>query len=169
MELIQNVSADQAFSCEPHPDLIPITEGEQKKCISSVIDFLSRVYPRDSGKWLLKTVHRENGYILGTLRLTNQESNIFRRKIMLFIDPITFKVLNYMDNEDFLDMYEEYEETENLNICLEHAFERIKTMISLKPVYVYDFEDKKYKLCGKIDSDYGINGLNGEVVDLNDF
>jgi hypothetical protein len=168
MNLIENVTADQAFSFEPHPDLYPIKDSEKWKCISSVKDFLGQVYHRDSGKWRLKTLHRENGYILGTIRLINQEGLIFQRKLMLFIDSITFKVLNYMDNKDFIEIYDEYQETESLNINLEYAFERIKTIIDLKPVYVFDFEQRKYILCGRIDCDRGINGINGEVMELND-
>ncbi|MBT2728113.1 hypothetical protein J7E63_14320 [Bacillus sp. ISL-75] len=169
MNLIENVTAEQAFAFEPHSDLIPITDSEKEKCISSVKDFLSQAYPRDSGKWLLKTLHRDNGYIQGTLRLIDQESSIMQRKLMLLIDPISFKVLNYMDNEDFLEIYNECQETESITINLENAFERIKSTIDLKPVYVYDFEQKIYVLCGRIDSDCGINAINGDLLELNDF
>lgn len=168
MNLIENPTAEQAFTFEPHPDLIPITDSEKEKCISSVKDFLSQVYSGDSGKWLLKTLHRDNGYIQGNLRLIEQSSSIMQRKLMLLMDPITFKTLNYMDNKDFLENYKETQEIGIVTIDLENAFERIKSTIDLKPVYVYDFEQKNYVLCSRIDSDYGINGINGEIVNLDD-
>jgi hypothetical protein len=168
MNLIENITADQAFSLEPHPDLIPITYSEKEGCIGCIKDFLSQVYPSDSGKWLLKTLHRDNGYIQAKISLIEQVSSIIQRKLMVFIDPISFKVLNYMDNKDFLEIYEEFQETKNLNIDSENALQRIKSTIDLKPVYVYDFKQKNYILCGRIDSDYGINAINGEVLELND-
>lgn len=168
MNLIENITANQAFSLEPHPDLIPITDSEKERCIGCIKDFLSQVYPSDSGKWLLKTLHRDNGYIQAKISLIDQVSSIIQRKLMVFIDPISFKVLNYMDNKDFFEIYEEFPETKNLNIDSESAFQRIKSTIDIKPVYVYDFKQKNYILCGRIDSDYGINAINGEVLELND-
>ena len=167
LNLIEDITVDQAFSFEPHPDLAPITDNEKEKCINSVRGFLSQVYPRDTGKWFVKTVHRDNGYIQGKLGLFGQESRVTQRKLMLIIDPNTFKVLNYMDNKDFLEIYEEFQATEGLNFDSEDAYERIKSTIELKPVYVFDFEQKKYVLCGRLDSDYGINAINGEVLELN--
>jgi hypothetical protein len=168
MNIIENITADQAFSFEPHPDLIPITDREKEVCTGVAKDFLSQVYPGESGKWLLKTLHRENGYIFATLRVMGQEDCIFQRKILLIMDSKTFKVLNYMDNKDIIEIYEDYQDTENVSINSEAAFERIKSMIDVKPAYVYDFKQKKYILCGRIDCNYGVNGTNGEIVELND-
>ncbi|MFB5197596.1 hypothetical protein ACE198_22255 [Neobacillus sp. KR4-4] len=169
LNLIEDLTADQAFSFEPHPNLTPISDNEKEKCIRSVRDFLSQVYPSDSGKWLLKTLHRDNGFIQGKLGLLEQDISITQRKLMLLIDPNKFKVLNYMDNKDFLEIHEKFQEIEGLSFDSEDAYKRIKSTIELKPVYVYDFEQKNYILCGRIDSDYGINGINGEVLELNDY
>jgi hypothetical protein len=74
-----------------------------------------------------------------------------------------------MDNKDFIEFDDQSQETESLNIDLENAFKRIKSTIDLKPVYVYDFEQKNYVLCGRVDSDYVLNAItiNGEVLELN--
>ena len=37
LSLIENVTPDQAFQCEPHPNLQPITEEEIKKCVNESI------------------------------------------------------------------------------------------------------------------------------------
>lgn len=37
---IEDILAEQAFSCEPSPDSFPITGEEQEKCIKAVTDFL---------------------------------------------------------------------------------------------------------------------------------
>ncbi|MFL6557461.1 MAG: hypothetical protein ACJ8MO_15260, partial [Bacillus sp. (in: firmicutes)] len=168
MNLIENVTADQVFACEAHPDLIPITDSEKKKCIFAIKDFLCRVYPDDSGKWIVKTLHREESFIIAKLKVSNHDSLMFQRKLRLFIDSKTYKVLNYMDNKPFLEMYEDFQKEEDIVIPIDKAYELLKPMIYLKPVYVYDFEQNKYILCGKIDSDFGINGSNGEIVNLYD-
>jgi hypothetical protein len=54
-----------------------------------------------------------------------------------------------MDNKDFIEFDELCQETESLNIDLENAFKRIKSTIDLKPVYVYDFEQKKLSFIRK--------------------
>ena len=52
---IEDVTAEQAFSCEPSPVSFPITKVEQEKCVMAVKDFLRQEYPNDTGKWMLKT------------------------------------------------------------------------------------------------------------------
>lgn len=168
LNLNENTTADQLFSSDPHPDLKPMTDSEKKKCITTIKEFLSRVFSGDSGNWVVKTLHRENGCILATLRVIKHESRVFPRKLTLFIEPKTFKVLNYLDNKSFIETYEEFQESESININIEKAYETIKSMINLKPVYVYDSEKKKFILCGKMDSDFGVNGLDRKIVELND-
>ncbi len=51
---------------------------------------------------------------------------------------------------------------------LEHIFSCLKEMLELKPYYVYDYEQKQYVLCGKIDCQYGVHAASGEVVALDD-
>lgn len=164
-----NITAEQVFSNQPHPDLLPITYAEKEKCIMAVKDFLCHVFPKDSGKWFVKTLHREEGYILAILKVGNQDNRVFQRKLVLFIDANTFKVWNYTDNKPFIKMYKGYQDAESININKNNAYERIKSMIELKPVYVYDVQKNKYLLCGEIDSDFGINATNGKVEELNDF
>lgn len=161
-----NITADQVFSGEIHPDLIPIPESEIKKCIIAVKECLSQIYSGDSGKWILKTLKREKGYIIAKLGDTNQDNFVFKQKLSLFINSKTFKVLNYMDNKPFIESYENFEEAGSINIHFEKAYELIKSKIELTPVYVYDFEKKSFTLCGKIDCNFGINGTNGEIVNL---
>ncbi|RDW17267.1 hypothetical protein [Oceanobacillus chungangensis] len=164
----EEVTAAQAISNERSPDSFPITEQEQEKCIIAVNDFLRREYADDSGKWKLKTLHRDKGYIHATLRAAHQNNHIFQRKITIIIDAKRFKVLNYIDNKPMLAMFEEFEEAEKVTIVKEDAYEKIQHLLELKPYYVYDFEQKQYVLCGKLDCQYGVDAANGKVVRLGD-
>ena len=168
LSLIENVTPDQAFQCEPHPDLRPITEEEIKKCVSNIQNFLSQEYTNDSGKWALKSLYRDKGYIHATLKAQEQKERVFKRKVKLFIDAETYQVLNYMDNEPFLEMYMELEEAEEIKVAKEESFEKLKDYIELTPYYVFDFEQGYYVLCGKLDCQYAVNANNGEVVELNE-
>ena len=168
LSLIENVTPDQAFQCEPHPDLRPITEEEIKKCVSNIKNFLSQEYTNDSGKWALKSLYRDKGYIHATLKAKEQKEHVFKRKVKLFIDAETYQVLNYMDNEPFLEIYMELEEAEEIKVAKEESFEKLKDFIELTPYYVFDFEQGYYVLCGKLDCQYAVKANNGEVVELNE-
>ena len=81
--LIENVTAEQAFQREPHPDLQPIDEEEIEKCISAMQKFLSQEYTNDSGKWILKSLHRDKVYIQAALKAEEQLERVFKRKMKL--------------------------------------------------------------------------------------
>lgn len=168
MKILEDISVEQAFSCEPHPDTFPITTCEQEKCITAVEDFLRQVYPNDTGKWILKTFHRESGYIQAILKPHHQDDRLFQRNITVMIDANNYTVINYLDNQFFLDMFHDFTATKKITINRDEAYEKIRPFIGLKPIYVYDMKQKKYMLCGKIDCQFGVHATNGEVISLND-
>lgn len=168
IELSEEITSEQAFSNEPSPDSCPITKREQEKCVQAVQDFLRTVYSQDTGKWILKTLHRDNGYIHATLRLGKTDNRSFQRKLLVFIDAKSLQALNFMDNKPLIDMFNELQAPGEITITKEEAFEKIRGKIELKPYYVYDFEQQQYVLCGKLDCEYGVNSENGEVIALSD-
>jgi hypothetical protein len=164
----EEVSAQQAFSGEPSPDTLPIIETEQEKCMIEVRDFLRRVYPSDSGVWMLKSLHRESGYIHAIIRASNQDKRVFQRKINVMIDSESLQVVNYMDNQMMLEMFDEFEEPEKVIISKNEAYEKIKGKFELEPYYVYDFDQNQYLLCGKIDCQFAVHASTGEVLPLDE-
>lgn len=164
----EEITAEQAFSSEPSPDIQPITKAEQEQCITAVKELLSQEYPDESGNWILKTLHRDTGYIYATLRLNQQENAIFKRKLTVFIDPTSFQAINYIDNQPFLDIFNSYQKPEEVTMKKEAAYEKLKELYELTPYYVYDFEQKNYILCGKIDCAYGVDASSGKVIALED-
>lgn len=168
MNLIEDVTVEQAFSSDPSPDSFPITTAEQEKCVIAVKDFLRQEYPNDTGKWTLKTLHRDKGYIHAIMRTNIQNNHVFQRKLMIMIDTNSLEVVNYLDNKPMLEMFDQFQAPEKVRVTKEEAYEKIKERFELKPYYVYDFEQKRYVLCGKLDCEYGVNASSGEVVALND-
>nr|WP_309100526.1 hypothetical protein [Fredinandcohnia onubensis] len=164
----EEVSAEQAFSGEPSPDTLPITETEQEKCVTEVRDFLRRVYPSDSGVWILKSIHRESGYIHAIVRANKQDKRVFQRKINVMIDSESLQAVNYMDNLMMLEMLDEFEEPEKVKISKEEAYEKIKGKFELEPYYVYDFDQNQYVLCGKLDCQFAVHASTGEVLPLDE-
>ncbi|MGE8205683.1 hypothetical protein ACQKP0_14090 [Heyndrickxia sp. NPDC080065] len=161
----EDITIEQALSKETHPDTFPITNVD--KCLSVVEDFLRQVYPDDTGKWILKTLHRDNGYIHATLRLVEQSKGVFQRKLLVMIDSKSLRVINYIDNEPLLEMFDSYEQSDSIKIDKIQAYERLKDLFELEPTYVYDRKKRNYILCGKLDCDYGIHASTGEVLLLN--
>ncbi|MEH7235636.1 hypothetical protein [Bacillus sp. JJ1562] len=164
----EQVTTEHAFSGEASPDSHPITEVEQEKCAIEVRDFLRKEYPNDSGFWILKSLHREKGYIHAILRASKQDNRVFQRKVNVMIDPKSFHAVNYMDNHMMLKMFDEFEVPGEVVINRDEAYEKLKDKFGLIPYYVYDFGQKQYVLCGKFDCQFGVNATTGEIVGLDE-
>ncbi|MBG9794124.1 hypothetical protein ABD76_17080 [Paenibacillus dendritiformis] len=167
LSLHETVTLEQAEAREPHPDSFPIAEAEQAKCIGAAEAALRQIYPQDSGQWVLKSLQRDRGYIQAVLRPSTSSNRVFQRKLLLFIDPRQYTVINYMDNAPLLSMFDDFQREEKVAVSHEEAYDKLKGRLELTPVYVYDAERKKYLLCGKLDCRYGVIGASGDVVELN--
>ncbi|MGM8363928.1 hypothetical protein ACLIBG_00470 [Virgibacillus sp. W0181] len=168
IQMTEDVTIEQAFSGESSPDSFPITKTEHQKCVEAVSTFLRKEYPNDTGKWILKTLHRDKEYIHATLRVNKQDDRVFQRKINVMIGAKSFQPLNYIDNQPMLEMIEEFQAPEQVTITKEAAYEKLKKLFKLDPYYVYDFEQKQYVLCGRLDCLYGVDASTGEIVALDD-
>lgn len=165
---MENITEEQALSCEPSPDSFPISKLEQEQCVIAVKNLLRYEFPQDSGNWILKTLHRDKGYIHAILRVNKQDKRVFQRKLMVMIDAKSLEAVNYMDNEPMLKVFDQFQPPEKVTVTKEEAFEKIKGLFELKPYYVYSFEQKQYVLCGKLDCHYGVLASSGEVIALDD-
>ena len=166
---IAEVSAEQAFSGEPSPDIYPITAMEKEKCIQAVRRFLQQNYWDESGLWLLKTLHRERGYIYATLGTPKFDNRLFKRKLIVIIDEENFEFINYMDNKSLMAIYDRFPQLDTaVTISKEEAYEKLKEYYSLEPCYVFNEKLKQYILCGKLDCSYALNAANGEILQLED-
>ena len=168
LSLVEDITAEQAYLVEPHPDLKPITHSDIKRCLESIKLLLSGEFPKDSGNWILKSLHREKGYIHAFLKVKEQQERVFHRKLLLFIDPDTYEALNYMDNKSLLEIYGDFQEADEVKVTNEESYDKLKDLIELTPYYVYDFVQERYVLCGKLDCQYAVIASTGDVVELNE-
>ncbi|GIP33564.1 hypothetical protein [Paenibacillus sp. J2TS4] len=168
IQWLEEITAEQAFANEPSPDSLPITEEEREACATAVKDFLSRELPDDTGQWTLKSLHREKGRIHATLRAAQQNTCVFQRKLTVLLDADTLQVHNVIDNQPMLDMFNSFEEPEEIKISGEQAYAKLKSFFELTPYYVYDAQQNQYSLCGKFDCNYGAHAVSGEIVSLNE-
>ncbi|MCM3031782.1 hypothetical protein SFC55_05920 [Niallia taxi] len=168
VKLLEELTPEQAFACEPHPETFPISDNVVQICVKEVKCFLQKMHPNDSGKWRMTEIHRRYNYI-GVKLVQNQQSrNILNRKLLIMLDGSSFKAFNYMDNEMMLDSFPEYKKPREIKISQEEAYEAIKDYLILKPYYVYDKEKEEYVLCGFLDCHHYVDGETGKVGLLND-
>ncbi|QDX95090.1 hypothetical protein EEL31_10995 [Brevibacillus laterosporus] len=167
LSLFQNqeeVTAEQAFSNESHPDMLPITLDEQQQAIHAISDFLRSIYPTESGRWRLTYLYRQNNYIQAVLRPVSS-TKVISGKIVVFLDSKQLQIVSYFDNQFFWkEVYENLEQAEPITIEKEIAFEKLKQHITLTPMYVLHPDGTHYVLCGKLDCDYGVLASSGDVI-----
>lgn len=171
MNIHEDISAEQAFSLEPSPDTIPISKEEQTECIKAVRTFLAQKYSKDTGKWVLKTLHRDHGYIHAILKTNGQEGSGFMDKIKVFIDASSFEAVNYIDKKEMFQVcgiLSPSQAASEITVSQKEAFEKLRERLELTPIYVYDEAQKQYVLCGKLDCHDGIDAESGEVFSLKD-
>lgn len=166
--MTEEITEEQAYSCEPSPDSFPISKEEQEKCVLAIKDFLRQEYPNDTGNWVLKYLYRDKGYIHAVLKANKQDDLVFERKVKVFIDAKRLQVVNYMDNKPMLEIFDQFHAPEKVTITKNEAYEKIKELFVLKPYYVYDFKQNLYVLCGKLDCEYGVIASNGKIIALDD-
>ncbi|WP_353759772.1 hypothetical protein [Bacillus pumilus] len=171
LNIQEGISTDQAFSLEPSPDTMPISEEEKDKCLKAVQNLLRKEYPNDTGKWVCISLHRDHGYIHATVKANRQDRSMFTGKIMIFIDAYTFEAVNYINRQEIFKMcgmLDELQSPGKITISKQEAFEKLKDRLELIPIYVYDFTEKQYVLCGKLDCHDGVDAASGEVIPLQD-
>lgn len=169
IDIHENISAEQAFSLEPSPDSFPISKEEQAECIKAVRTFLAQKYPKDTGKWVLKTLHRDHGYIHAVLKTNGQEGSGFMDKIKVFIDASSFEAVNYIDKKEMFQVcgiLSPSQSANEISVSQPEAFEKLRERLELTPIYVYDEAQKQYVLCGKLDCHDGVDAESGEVFSL---
>ncbi|MBH0157288.1 hypothetical protein IHV10_12985 [Fictibacillus sp. 5RED26] len=168
IDLQEEITVNEAFSCTPSPTTRPITEEDEKKCVEAVERLLRQEYSEESGIWRVTTLHRDKKFLVATLGTDQHETRVFKRKLSVFLDPHSMDVVNYIDNQFMLEMYNSFEAPGEVAVTQDEAYEKLKGLFELQPFYVYDDEQKQYILCGKLDCHHGVNAETGEVVLLDD-
>ncbi|WYP26447.1 hypothetical protein NSQ54_19320 [Alkalihalobacillus sp. FSL W8-0930] len=168
LSMSREVSIETAFKNEESVDAQPINEIDQLRVKEIVTDYVSSFYPHDSGKWMLSGMFREWGVIHAVTRPVEKGAKAFQAKLVFMIDPQDFKVMNILDTSDFAAMYESFKMSGDLRILKEEAVHTLRKHLTLEPYYVYDEEEKRFVLCGKLDCQKVVLADRGTVVDEKD-
>ncbi|MGJ9458303.1 hypothetical protein [Oceanobacillus sp. CF4.6] len=168
IDLSLEATLEEVFNVEKAPANEVLTMDDQQHAQRASRDFLRSEFPNDSGKWKLTGLWREKGYIFAQLKPAAPDARVIDRKIKLIIDEKNYQPVNYTDNSIILDMFEHFEKAEDPKLTKEEAFEKLREHIEITPVYVFDKRQNRYILCGKIDCEYGVNAVTGDVVLLNE-
>ncbi|MFS0750190.1 hypothetical protein [Oceanobacillus sp. 1P07AA] len=145
---------------------LPISEDHQLTITEKIIHFLQMDYPQDSGKWRLTGLWRDAGYIFARLVPVEKDSKVIEHKITVVIDSETFHVLNYVDTEELLKMYDFLNSADTPVLTEAKASEKLLPNVDISPIYVYDNATSRYRLCGKLDSNFGVHAVTGELISL---
>ena len=157
-----DIEAEEMFEFPSHPDTKPITKKAQAKIREAGTEFLQTYAPRESGEWAMLDVQRTNNMIKATLANT-KDSTVIPRMFNLFIDPDSYKVVNYVDKGSWItDMQRDFQRAEPPVLSKEEAFEKIKPHITITPMYVYNGDT--YRLQGKLDAHVAVHAVTGEII-----
>ncbi|MFS0574780.1 hypothetical protein AB1K83_04050 [Sporosarcina sp. 179-K 3D1 HS] len=162
------VSAEEAF----HPSSIEeeqqLTEEDVERCRVVACDVLRTIFPDESGSWMLGTLARSDDYLIVKCHRVGENPTFFNRKVVVIIEPGTYRMLNYMDNMEMVRLFEDYEPAGANQVAADEAFEKMVPFITLEPTYVYDPSVKKYVLCGLLDAEECVDAATGEISLLGD-
>lgn len=145
----------------------PLTDDEIQSTMEETKDFLSNLYPDDSGKWTLTGMYPEGNYIITELKMA--ASTPLDRKLKVIISRDSLQTANYWDSKLLFEVFESYAKAEDVTISRDEAFDKIIKHVELTPVYVKDPNSDSYHLCGKLDCEVVVIGTTGEIVPISQF
>lgn len=158
------VSIEEALTHKKPSEEPQLTEDDMQTIFSTVIDVCRTVLPNDSGKWMLATIQKEEGFIEVICKLNETENTYFERKLIVLLDTNTFEVLNYMDNGELFEIFDAFTPALPAKISKEQAYNLLTNSVSLTPSYVYNPEKKRFVLCGVLSATEGVDAETGELL-----
>ncbi|MCT1901301.1 hypothetical protein [Oceanobacillus sojae] len=165
IDLKYTITEEEAFQKrEVQGNDKPIPDDTIGQIVTEITNMLRMEFPDDSGLWRLTSVKRERGYLLARLDPAEETPKVLYPSLMLWINPATLKVDNYMDPAPLLDAFDFFAEAEAMKVDKETAADLLYGHIELEPVYVHDQQTDMYRLCGKVTGDvYGVDAVSGEL------
>lgn len=166
--LHSEVKVEEAFDDLTSHAHISLTKDDIAQSLLLAKEVLSTVFPTDSGKWEVETIGREESFIQVKCGLVEKDFSGFKRRFIVFIEPITFKLLNFMDNVELFSVFNSFAAADKAEVTHDEAYEKMIPYITLDPTYVYDPELRKYVLCGFLDAEEAVDAVSGEIISLRD-
>ncbi|MFD1064624.1 hypothetical protein [Oceanobacillus locisalsi] len=147
----------------------PISDDTLEKAVKEIIKMLRMEFPDDSGLWRLSSIKREQGYLLANLEAATTGAKVIYPTLLLWINPKTLQVENYMNSTPLLEAFESFEDAEIVQADATTAAELLSKQVETEPVYVYNQQTKTYQLYGKVTSGgHVVDAVTGELSTLDD-
>jgi len=166
--VVVDVNPDEAFRNVDAGEKLTLSAEQIERSKNIVRDVLCVEYPDESGKWKLSKLQRQENFIEGHCEQDEDNPTLFNRKVVVFMNPETMKVLNYLDNASMFEIFDAFSPAEKAVVTHEEAFEKMISYITLDPTYVYDEFVGKYVLCGLLDAAEAVDAVTGEIISLGD-
>lgn len=170
LSVLTIASAEEAFGHVGVEEVLKLTDEQIEQSKIAVRNAFSTMHPEETGLWQLEHLRYEQAlFIEAHCKRNDDESAPFKRKVVVFIDPVDMSVMNFIDNEALFEIIETFDRAEQVMVTHEEAFEKLISYIGLDPTYVYDIETGMYILCGLLDAGEGVDAVTGEIVPLAEF
>lgn len=166
--IVSEANVEEAFGNVDAGKKLTLSADQIERSKKVVRDVLRAEYPDESGKWKLSQLRCQENFIEAHCEINEENPMIFNRKVVVFMNPETMKVLNYLDNGSMFEIFDAFLPAANAVVTPEEAFEKMIPYITLDPTYVYDELVGKYILCGLLDAAECVDAVTGEIVDLGD-
>lgn len=166
--VVVEVSPEEAFRKVDVGEKLTLSAEQIERSKNIIRDVLRVEHPDESGKWRLSKLQRQENFIEGHCERDEENPTLFNRKVVVFINPETMNVLNYLDNDSMFEIFDVFAPAEKAVVTHEEAFEKMVSYITLDPTYVYDEFTGKYILCGLLDAAEAVDAVTGEIISLGD-
>ncbi|NYF25256.1 hypothetical protein [Sporosarcina sp. JAI121] len=164
--VVSEASVEEAFSNSGVDENRTLSAEQIKYGKNIVRDVLRSEYPTESGIWKLSKLRRQESFIEAHCEIIEEVPSLFKRKVIIFMNPETMTVLNLLDNESMFEIFDAFAPAEKAVTTHEEAFEKMVPYITLDPTYVFDGFIGKYVLCGLLDAAEAVDAVSGEVISL---
>jgi hypothetical protein len=166
--VVSEVSVEEAFGNVDAGEKLTLSAEQIERSKKVVRNVLRAEYPDESGKWKLSKLQRQENFIEAHCEINEENPTLFNRKVVVFMNPKTMRVLNYLDNGSMFEIFDAFAPAEKAVVTHEEAFEKMVSYITLDPAYVYDGVTGKYILCGLLDAAEAVDAVTGEIILLED-
>lgn len=147
----------------PHPDCLPITVDEKNEFVKVISNYLKVHRPKESGKWQVENIERQNGLLHASVIPVNRLDRILDKFKFLY-DANECILRHVLDKRKlFSEMGKELLEFD-VKITKGEALELLEKDIFFEPYYIYDFDKKVLRPTQMVDCHVFINAVTGEKV-----
>lgn len=163
---IAYVTAEEAFhaAAELKKVKVSIESIEQIKKIAT--DVLRMIHPTESDEWQLEKIEADVQFLHLTCTKIAENDSLYNRKFIILVDKYDLQVLNYIDNQEILAIFEDFSPANGPFISHEQALQKILPLVSLTPTYLYNVNAGRYELCGMLHTNEYVDATTGEYFPL---